>query len=661
MQNTERPTPPVLSDLQALPVTRANDRTKKNNTSSMLSEPFTIIGEPVFETQPLVEVPELSPPLNRLKIPAVVGRSTGSWIALIGNRRLRSLAVIVFWVALSVASILAALDLYVFGTNTAKIEVLGNALTHSQRLAKASFGVVNGEKLALEQFKDSRSRIETDLNLLIEGGRFEGRDTLDPLTGKAKLILEKAYIAWQPSKQAADAVLRGELPLMNTDINAVPTDASNIPSPNNTVTQLFNTSSELITEHLESLRQELDNERNIHNYLFWIAVLAAMLAIACAALITDLLDKERESIANQSLKDNEERAKQAEIAKEKAQSEELKVNQINAKNQTAILRLMNELQEIGDGDLTVQATVSEDITGAIADSVNLTVEDLRGLVARINVTAEGVAAATGKTRQTTGMLLELTEQQSAQIQTTGDSVLSMAHNITEVSNRADSSSAVAQKALNASHTGQQAVQASLLGMNGIREQIQDTAKRIKRLGESSQQISEIVDLIGDITEQTNVLALNASIQAASAGEAGRGFTVVAEEVQRLAERSGEATKQIAALVRTIQTDTQDAVSAMERSTHGVVEGAKLTDAAGVAITDIANISQELANIILEIAHTTRGQADQAQTVSQAIKQILSLTERTTLGTRETSLSTDELLTLAQALKNSVARFKVTTA
>jgi twitching motility protein PilJ len=331
---------------------------------------------------------------------------------------------------------------------------------------------------------------------------------------------------------------------------------------------------------------------------------------------------------------------------------------VNEKNQSAILRLMNELQEVADGDLTVQATVSEDMTGAIADSVNYTVEELRALVGRINVTAESVSSATGRARETTSLLLKLSEQQSTEIQSTGDRVLSMASNITDVSNRADSSSEVAQRALSASLTGQKAVQASLHGMNGIRDQIQDTAKRIKRLGESSQQISEIVDLIGDITEQTNVLALNASIQAASAGEAGRGFTVVAEEVQRLAERSGEATKQIAALVRTIQTDTQDAVSAMERSTQGVVEGAKLADAAGVAITDISKVSQELAEIILDIASTTRGQADQAKTVAQAIKQILSITERTTAGTRETSQSTEELAALALELKKSVSRFKV---
>ena len=405
--------------------------------------------------------------------------------------------------------------------------------------------------------------------------------------------------------------------------------------------------SEAFKKQLYTLQDVYNQERSVRTAYFWVGVAAAVVALLAGLLIAKII-----------LDETRVRAQYAEAEKEKAQSEEFETKQVNEKNQTAILRLMNELQEVADGDLTVQATVSEDMTGAIADSVNYTVEELRALVGRINITAEGVSNATSKARQTTGMLLKLTEQQSYEIQTTGDRVLDMAGNITEVSNRADSSSAVAQRALSASLTGQKAVQASLQGMNGIRDQIQDTAKRIKRLGESSQQISEIVDLIGDITEQTNVLALNASIQAASAGEAGRGFTVVAEEVQRLAERSGEATKQIAALVRTIQTDTQDAVSAMERSTQGVVEGAKLADAAGVAITDISKVSQELAEIILDIARTTRGQADQAQTVAQAIKDILSITERTTMGTRESSQSTEELAALAQELKKSVARFKV---
>lgn len=442
---------------------------------------------------------------------------------------------------------------------------------------------------------------------------------------------------------------------------AIDNAASNLISntPDAITPYFFSKESERIKTDLEQVQVTLNEELKLHNLLFWAILATALIAIAIGSLMVLVSIIDREKTAKVNLKENQYRALLAEQAKEQAHIEKSRVNEINQKNQQSILRLMNELQEIGQGNLTVQATVSEDITGAIADSINLTVEDLRNLVERINITTEGVATATNKTRQTTTMLLELNQQQSQHIQKTGDRVLNMAHNITEVCNRADGSSTVAQKALSASYTGQQAVQASLQGMNGIRDQIQETAKRIKRLGESSQQISEIVALIGDITEQTNVLALNASIQAASAGEAGRGFTVVAEEVQRLAERSGEATKQISALVRTIQTDTQDAVSAMEKSTQGVVEGAKLADAAGIAITDISKVSQELANIMLEISHTTRGQANQAQIVSAAIKHILTLTERTTLGTQDTSQSTDELSTLARALKTSVARFKVT--
>jgi twitching motility protein PilJ len=377
------------------------------------------------------------------------------------------------------------------------------------------------------------------------------------------------------------------------------------------------------------LQVGFNQERSVRNAYFWVGTIAGLFALGLGLLIAKII-----------LDSTRLRTREAQAEAKKALADESSLKLVNEKNQTAILRLMNELQEVADGDLTVQATVSEDMTGAIADSVNYTVEELRALVRRINETAEGVSNATGRARQTTGLLLKLSEQQSSEIQITGDRVLEMADNITAVSNRADSSSDVAQRALTASLSGQKAVQASLQGMNGIRDQIQDTAKRIKRLGESSQQISEIVDLIGDITEQTNVLALNASIQAASAGEA------------------GEATKQIAALVRTIQTDTQDAVSAMERSTQGVVEGAKLADAAGVAITDISNVSQELAEIILSIAQSTRGQADQAQVVASAIKDILNITERTTAGTRETSQSTEDLAALALELKKSVARFKV---
>ena len=346
--------------------------------------------------------------------------------------------------------------------------------------------------------------------------------------------------------------------------------------------------------------------------------------------------------------------RQAETANESRQATE----SINRQNQDAILRLMNELGDLTDGDLTVTATVSEDITGAIADSINYTIEELRVLVRRINDAAGRVTTATGIAQQTSVELLEAAQRQSEEIQAAGLSVLAMASSMTKVSGDADQSAQVARQSLAAAGKGTQAVQDSIKGMTEIREQIQETSKRIKRLGESSQEIGEIVELISDITEQTNVLALNAAIQAASAGDAGRGFTVVAEEVQRLAERSGEATKQIAAIVKTIQTDTQDAVSAMEESTHGVVEGARLSDATGQALAEIGSVSQNLAELIENISGATRQQADSATSVAGKMQDILRVTEQTTAGTQQTATAVGELADLATELKGSVAGFKV---
>jgi len=343
---------------------------------------------------------------------------------------------------------------------------------------------------------------------------------------------------------------------------------------------------------------------------------------------------------------------------EEAEQSRQATESLNRQNQGAILRLMNELGDLADGDLTVTATVSEDITGAIADSINYTIEELRVLVGRINDAASRVTVATGMAQQTSTELLAAAERQATEIKATGQSVLAMATSMTNVSADAKQSSTVARQSLAAADKGAQAVEASIKGMNKIREQIQETSKRIKRLGESSQEIGEIVELISDITEQTNVLALNAAIQAASAGEAGRGFTVVAEEVQRLAERSGEATKQIGAIVRTIQTDTQDTVSAMEESTRGVVEGARLSDAAGKALAEIGEVSQALTALIENIAAATRQQADSATKVARKMQEILLVTGQTTAGTEKTATAVGELAGLATELKGSVAGFKV---
>ena len=330
----------------------------------------------------------------------------------------------------------------------------------------------------------------------------------------------------------------------------------------------------------------------------------------------------------------------------------------NAATQDAILRLLNEISQLAEGNLTVRAAVTEDITGAIADSVNATIDELRRLVTGITTAANQVTTATGEAQKITGQLLQAAKKQSGEIRDTSKAVTSITESIHQVSANAAESARVAENSLAAAGKGALAVQNAIHGMNDIREQIQETAKRIKRLGESSQEIGEIVQLISDITEQTNVLALNAAIQAASAGEAGRGFTVVAEEVQRLAERSAEATKHIGAIVRSIQSDTHDTVVAMERSTQGVVEGAKIADSAGKALEEIESVSRQLATLIASISNATTSQAEAAGQVSARMQDILSITILTTEGTGKTAASTQQLAALAQELKLSVAGFKL---
>ncbi|MDO8348143.1 MAG: methyl-accepting chemotaxis protein [Rugosibacter sp.] len=326
--------------------------------------------------------------------------------------------------------------------------------------------------------------------------------------------------------------------------------------------------------------------------------------------------------------------------------------------QNAILRLLNEMSDLADGDLTVRTTVTEDITGAIADSVNFAIEELATLVRRLNDAAERVTHTTDRAQVISRELLAATETQAGEIRQVSSSVLATADSMGVVSVSAQESAKVALASVDAAQRGASAVADSISGMNEIRGQIQETSKRIKRLGESSQEIGEIVELISDITEQTNVLALNAAIQAASAGEAGRGFSVVAEEVQRLAERSAGATKQIAALVKTIQTDTHDAVAAMEKSTQGVVEGTKLSDAAGQSLAEISSVSQDLAQRVTTIAGATQTQAKTATEVAVSMKSILEITDQTTAGTQQTARSVAELAALATELKGSVAGFKV---
>lgn len=405
--------------------------------------------------------------------------------------------------------------------------------------------------------------------------------------------------------------------------------------------------SEPLREKLEALQQRLSADAGVG-----LVQLAVLGGLALAAI-----EQCHPRNSNTGQQHNQ-RQQQAEQQQREARLQEQEAKRINDANQAAILRLMNELQNLADGDLTQEATVTEDITGAIADSVNYTVEELRLLVGSVQKTASQVVDTTTQVDNTSAQLLAISTEQLREIRGTGQAILDMAQRITEVSAQAQSSAEVANQSLLSAEQGQKAVQDTIGGMNAIRDQMQETSKRIKRLGESSQEIGEITELISDITEQTNVLALNAAIQAASAGEAGRGFSVVAEEVQRLAERSGEATRQIATLVRTIQTDTQDTVAAMERATLGVVEGARLSDSAGAALAEIHSVSRRLAQLIDEISKTTQHEASLANEVADDIQHIFVVTEQTGEGTRSTAEQVRELARMAQELRQSVTRFRI---
>jgi twitching motility protein PilJ len=330
----------------------------------------------------------------------------------------------------------------------------------------------------------------------------------------------------------------------------------------------------------------------------------------------------------------------------------------NERNQKAILRLLDELGSLADGDLTVQATVTEDITGAIADSINYAIEALRGLVATINESAIKVDAAAKQTQATATHMAEASETQLRQASDATESTARMAASIEAVSGDAERAADVARHSVDVAHKGGAAVRRTIEGMNTIRETIQDTSKRIKRLGESSQEIGNIIEIINDISEQTNILALNASIQASMAGEAGRGFAVVADEVQRLSERAANSTRQIEALVKTIQSDTNEAVVSMERSTTDVVGGALLAENAGAALDEIESVSNQIANLVQNISRSARDQAVAAGDITRNMSVLREVSEQSADATGATSMSIAKLADLATQLRNSAAGFRL---
>ncbi len=330
----------------------------------------------------------------------------------------------------------------------------------------------------------------------------------------------------------------------------------------------------------------------------------------------------------------------------------------NDRNQAAILQLLDEIADLAEGDLSIHASVTENFTGAIADSINFAIDQMRGLVSNINNLSRQVAKAASETQGTAGNLAKAAENQAKEIGAASQAINEMAVSIDQVSSNAAESAAVAERAVEIANKGADVVQDTIQGMDIIRGQIQETSKRIKRLGESSQEIGDIVSLINDIADQTNILSLNAAIQASMAGDAGRGFAVVADEVQRLAERSSAATKQIAALVKTIQTDTNEAVISMEQTTSEVVGGAKRAQDAGVALEEIESVSTSLAELIQNISNAARQQAASAGHVSNTMNVIQEITAQTVNSTEQTAASIGNLASMANEMRESVQGFKL---
>ena len=336
----------------------------------------------------------------------------------------------------------------------------------------------------------------------------------------------------------------------------------------------------------------------------------------------------------------------------------LDIDEQNRRNQQAILLLLDEMTNLAEGDLTVHTTVTEDITGAIADSVNYSIDALRNLVTTINETAVQVSHSAVQTQDITRHLTDSSQIQSREIASATAAITEMAVSIQHVSKNANTSAQVAQKSVGIAHKGAQSVNRTIDGMDTIRVQIQETSKRIKRLGESSQEIGNMVSLIDEIADQTNILALNAAIQATSAGEAGRGFAVVADEVQRLAERAGNATKQIETLVKTIQSDINAAVDSMEQSTTNVVNGARLAEDAGEALIEIESVSADLSSLIQNISSAATRQSQASTHVTSIMNVIQDITEQTSSSANKTASSVEELTVLSKGLKKSVAGFKL---
>ncbi len=614
-------------------------------------------------------------------------------LPLIGKLRVAQqlqLLLALFAALAGIAAFVVFNDYRVATYGTTYVSIAGDLRTLTQRIARSVQSAASGNAQAFGQLQEARERFGKSLVLLAQGGEIGGI-ALPPTSDAVMPSLEALMRAWDKSERLLALVLAqqkssgsfGVASLLARDANTMRELRQALAKGGETLKLAPPRAAELLEQLgvLDRTFQEIQQflTAGVENPQ---ALATAMNAARHATEDTDallratdkLLDGYRIEIAGRAgnfwvltvlmvlgalvivlmvkVYTGEQQRRAAEAERQRGEQERQ-----NRSTQEATLRLMDELRNIANGDLTVKATVAEDVVGAIADSVNSTIEELRNLVGRINSAATQVSAATEGAQATSMQLLAAADQQSGEIQRASVSVLEMAKAMKNMSAGTAESASVARQSLGAAKKGEKAVQESISGMNEIRGQIQDTSKRMKRLGESSQEIGEIVELISDITEQTNVLALNAAIQAASAGEAGRGFAVVAEEVQRLAERSAEATKRIGALVKAIQADTQDAAAAMEKSTQGVVEGAKLSDAAGQALIEIDQVSMRLAQLIESTSGAAQKQAQAAMSVAGNMQAILRVTQQTTAGIERTAASVGQLAQLARELKGSVSRFK----
>ncbi|OYQ75070.1 methyl-accepting chemotaxis protein [Wohlfahrtiimonas chitiniclastica] len=326
--------------------------------------------------------------------------------------------------------------------------------------------------------------------------------------------------------------------------------------------------------------------------------------------------------------------------------------------QQALLEFLEVIQALSEGDLTVQAQVSDDITGTLADSFNYSVEELRNLVSMVNQSTKKLSEAVGDSSTVAEDLLNASTEQARRIAEASNTLIHVTEAMIDVSDQTSSAVDIAMSSTEVARSGSERVRSTISGMDQIRDHIQETSKRIKRLGESSQEIGDIVELINDIADQTHILALNASIQAAAAGDAGRGFAVVADEIQRLAERTGNATRRVENIVKAIQTDTNEAIFAMEKSTSEVVNGANLAERAGESLNEIESVSTQLASMIQNVSKSSREVSSLGNKMKDSIDSIKKLTEQNVTSTQITNRSVEKINELANELRESISGFKI---